>query len=150
MRILEVAPLIAPMDDRREQIGGALVLLADITAGLAARGHGVTLAAARGSHVRGADLADLGIVSTDLHPADLGRSAEDRPDDAAQTRAFAAVRVWLDAHDEQIDVVHAHAYDAPAFDLSAAVAARWCTRCTCRPTIGRSSPQLVARPALDS
>ena len=117
MRILEVAPLIAPIDDRREQIGGAQVLLADLTAGLAARGHGVTLAAARGSHVRGADLADLGIVSTDLHLADLGRSAEDRPDDAAQTRAFAAVRVWLDAHDEQIDVVHAHAYDAPAFDL---------------------------------
>ena len=117
MRIIEVAPLIAPIDDRKEQIGGAQVLLADLTAGLAARGHRVTLAAAQGSHVRGADLADLGILSSDLHPADLGRAAEGRPDDAAQWRAFAAVRAWLDAQDERIDAVHAHAYDAPAFDL---------------------------------
>lgn len=117
MRILEVAPLIAPIDDRTEQVGGAQVLLADLTAGLAARGHRVTLAAAEGSHVRGAVLADLGVTGTDLRPADLGGSAARRSDDAAQARAFATVRAWLEAHDGQIDVVHAHAYDAPAFDL---------------------------------
>ena len=117
MRILEVAPLIAPIDDRTEQIGGAQVLLADLAAGLAARGHRVTLAAARGSHVQGAALADLGIIGSDLRPAALGGSAGGRQDDAAQARAFAAVRLWLDGHAEQVDVVHAHAYDAPAFDV---------------------------------
>ena len=38
-----MAPLITPIDDRKEQVGGAQVLLADLTAGLAARGHRVTL-----------------------------------------------------------------------------------------------------------
>lgn len=117
MRILEVAPLIAPIDDREEQIGGAQVLLADLAAGLSTRGHKVTLAAAPGSHVQGVDLADLGTLSGDLRPADLGGSAEGRTDDAAQVHAFTAVRAWLDTHAAQIDVVHAHAYDAPAFDL---------------------------------
>jgi UDP-glucose:tetrahydrobiopterin glucosyltransferase len=119
VRILEVAPLVAPIDDRSEQIGGAQVLLADLAGGLAARGHRVTMAAARGSHVRGVELIDLGIDSSSLVPANLGGSAGARLDNAAQQRAFAAIRAWLDAHSEQIDVVHAHAYDAPAFELLA-------------------------------
>ncbi|MEA2662947.1 MAG: hypothetical protein QOH08_2519, partial [Chloroflexota bacterium] len=119
MRILEVAPLVAPIDDRGEQLGGAQVLLADLAAGLAARGHHVTLAAASGSHVRGVELADLGIDTRQLVPAGLGGPAGARADDVAQRAAFAAVRRWLDAHRERIDVVHAHAYDAPAFELLA-------------------------------
>lgn len=117
MRILEVAPLVSPIDDRRAQIGGAQAMLADLSGGLARRGHRVTLAAAPGSHVAGTTLADIPIDVTALRPADLGPTAGRRADEPQQRRAFAAVRAWLDAHAAEIDVVHAHAYDAPAFDL---------------------------------
>ena len=117
IRILEVAPFVAPIDDREAQIGGAQVLLADLASGLAVRGHRVTLAAARGSAVRGVTIVDLGIDADGLRPAGLGGQGGPRPDDAGQRRAFAAVRAWLDQHAGEIDVVHAHAYDAPAFDL---------------------------------
>ena len=108
---------MAPIDDRREPLGGAQVLLADLAGGLAARGHHVTLAAARGSHVRGVAIADLGVDGADLRPAGFGADAPPRADADGQRRAFAAVRAWLDAHAGEIDVVHAHAYDAQAFDL---------------------------------
>lgn len=108
---------MAPIDDRGAQIGGAQVLLADLASGLVARGHQVTLAAALGSAVRGVTIVDLGIDAADLQPAGLGEQGGPRPDDAGQRRAFAAVRAWLDRHAGEIDVVHAHAYDAPAFDL---------------------------------
>ncbi len=117
MRILEVAPFVAPIDDRGAQLGGAQVLLADLAGGLAARGHHVTMAAARGSHVRGVALADLGIDSADLRPASLDVGAPPRTDAEGQRRAFTAVRAWIEAHAGEIDVVHAHAYDAQAFDL---------------------------------
>ena len=117
IRILEVAPFVAPINDRGTQIGGAQVLLADLASGLAARGHRVTLAAARGSAVRGVRIADLDIDVADLQPAGFGQRSGPRPDDAGQRRAFGAVRAWLERHASEIDVVHAHAYDAPAFDL---------------------------------
>lgn len=115
LRIALVAPLVSPIDDATAQLGGAQVLLADLASGLAARGHEVTLLAARGSRVRGARVVDLGIDPSHFEAADLTRSRE-RPDDAAQRAGFAAVRTWLDAHASEWDVVHAHAYDAPAFD----------------------------------
>lgn len=117
MRILEVAPFVAPIDDRSAQLGGAQVLLADLAGGLAARGHHVTMAAARGSRVRGVALADLGVDSAGLRPASLDAGAAPRADAEGQRRAFGAVRAWLEVHAGEIDVVHAHAYDAQAFDL---------------------------------
>lgn len=110
-----MAPFVAPIDDRREQIGGAQVVLLELTRALAARGHAVTLAAADGSHVDRVRVAALGIDAGALQPADLLASGA-RRDEAAQRDAFARVRAWLDAHASEIDVVHAHAYDAPAFD----------------------------------
>ncbi|HEV8534736.1 MAG TPA: glycosyltransferase [Candidatus Limnocylindria bacterium] len=115
MRILEVAPFASPIDERREQLGGAQVLIADIARGLASRGHAVTLAAANGSQVEGAALADLDIDSARMRRADLGPTDAPRTDDIAQREAFARVREWLEAHTAEIDVAHAHAYDAPAF-----------------------------------
>jgi glycosyltransferase involved in cell wall biosynthesis len=115
VRILQVAPMVSPIDDRREPIGGAQVVLADLARGLAARGHDVTLAAADGSHLSGVRLAPLGIDSGSLRPASLAATDGVRADDAAQSRAFAAVRAWIDQHTSEIDLIHAHAYDAPAF-----------------------------------
>lgn len=116
MRILEVAPFASPVDERREQLGGAQILFADLAGGLAAAGHDVTIAAAIGSFVRGTTLAPLEIDSRSMRAADLGVTTGTREDDAAQARAFARVRSYVDEHAAELDVVHAHAYDAPAFD----------------------------------
>jgi glycosyltransferase involved in cell wall biosynthesis len=115
MRILEVAPFAAPIDEDRTELGGAQIILQDLTRGLAARGHEVTLVAASGSRVAGIELLDLGIDSSRMRRADLGPTAGPRADDPAQREAFARVRSWIDANVSAIDVVHAHAYDAPAF-----------------------------------
>ena len=115
MRVLEIAPLASPIDERRGQLGGAQVLFADLARGLAQRGHAVTLAAAEGSYVSDTTLAPLGLDSGLMRPAQLGATEGAREDDAAQREAFGRVRLWLDTHAGEIDVVHAHAYDAPAF-----------------------------------
>ncbi|MDE3100901.1 MAG: glycosyltransferase [Chloroflexota bacterium] len=115
MRIALVAPLVSPIDDERIPPGGAQALLADLAAGLASRGHRVTLLAASGSRVRGVETIDLGLDPARFVPAVLGRAAE-RSDDAAQRLAFALIARWLAEHRGGWDVVHAHAYDAPAFD----------------------------------
>lgn len=122
VRILQVAPLVAPLDDRVVQLGGAQVVVTELARRLARAGHEVALAAADGSFVEGVRLAPLGIDATRLERADLGKRAGARPDDAAEREAFGRVRAWLDAHLTDVDIVHAHAYDAPAFDLLAGAA----------------------------
>jgi glycosyltransferase involved in cell wall biosynthesis len=75
------------------------------------------LLAADGYSVRGADCPRLGIDAKRLAPADLSASAEaERPDVAEQRSAFGKVRDWCAAHAGSLDAVHAHAFDAPAFD----------------------------------
>ena len=115
MRVAIVAPLVAPIDDDGGQLGGAQVIVADLARGLAQRGHDVTLLAATGSRVEGARAIDLDIDADSLEPATFAPGAF-RVDDRAQASAFAKVRGWLDAHRRRIDVVHAHAFDAPAFE----------------------------------
>ena len=111
MRVAIVAPFVAAIDERRPQIGGAQAVIADLARGLAARGHAVTLIAPRGSRIDGVRLVDLGI--------DPDPRAALRPDAASaassQTAAFAAVGAWLDQRVASFDVVHSHAFDAPAF-----------------------------------
>lgn len=90
------------------------MLVADLAKGLARRGHIVTLLAPRGSRVPSVRIAHLEIDESALRPASFAPGAE-RSDDLAQATAFAAARAWLDAHARQFDLVHAHAFDAPAF-----------------------------------
>lgn len=111
MRVALVAPFVAPIDDRRSQIGGAQSVIADLARGLVARGHDVTLIAPRGSHVSSVAVVDLGI---DADPAAVLRTAATAPA-ASQVAAFAAVGGWLETHSARFDLVHAHAFDAPAF-----------------------------------
>ncbi len=115
MRILQVAPLVSPIDEGREPLGGAQVLVADLARALAERGHNVTLAAADGSHLSGVRLAPLGIDSQTLRAASFSQNHRERGDEALQARAFERVRAWIDERAGDIDLVHAHAYDAPAF-----------------------------------
>ncbi len=100
---------------RPAQLGGAQAFVSDLAAGLARRGHDVTLYCAEGSDVPGVKL------STVPRPADAtaslvmpgGRPARSMP---GVTRAFGAMFDSIAAG--SFDAVSQHAFDAPAFDLA--------------------------------
>lgn len=120
MKIALVAPLVTRIGGTQVPPGGAQALLADLAAGLAARGHRVLLLATSGSRVTGVESVDLGLDADRFVPAVLATAAA-RQDDEAQRDAFARIARWLIAHRDAWDVVHAHAYDAPAFDALSAL-----------------------------
>ena len=104
-----VAPFVAAIDDQAAQIGGAQAVVADLARGLAARGHAVTVLAPRGSRIAGTTVVDLGIAAdpgSALRPGAGERSA-------AMAHAFGRVSEWVAS--VAADVVHGHAFDAPAF-----------------------------------
>ena len=107
MRVALVAPFVSVVDERAAHIGGAQAVVADLARGLARRGHAVTLVAPRGSFVSGVTVVDLGI---DADPA--AALGQDRRG-TSQDDAFAAVATWLGSR--SFDLIHAHAFDAPAF-----------------------------------
>lgn len=108
MRVALVAPFVAAIDERAPQLGGAQSVVLDLARGLASRGHHVTLVAPRGSQVRGVQIVDLGLAAEPR--AAVGADAEP----ASQIPVFAAVGEWLAAR--TFDIVHSHAFDAPAFE----------------------------------
>jgi UDP-glucose:tetrahydrobiopterin glucosyltransferase len=126
VRIALLAPLVSPLAP--PFLGGAQALLYDLAAGLASRGHDVTLYAADGSHVPGVRIVPTGIDSAHLamgrfRPAANASLREMITDsDLANTplaRAFARAYDLIAAHAGEHDLLHAHAYDWAAFALSA-------------------------------
>lgn len=137
MRIALLAPLVSPIAP--PFLGGAQALLYDLAAGLAARGHDVSLYAADGSNVPGVRMVPLDVDSSTLTPARFaaeGDAALEMPEGAADaeeddwdttdlhapdeavyrsTYAFLWAFRALDAHAGEYDLLHAHAYDRPAF-----------------------------------
>jgi hypothetical protein len=89
VRIALVAPLVTPISDRETPIGGAQAFVVDLTHALQGAGHTVTLLAAEGSHVAGAEVPALGIDSRRLTPArfDLDTVARVRSDLEEQRQA---------------------------------------------------------------
>ena len=129
MRIALVAPLVSPIAP--PYLGGAQALLADLARGLAQRGHEVTLYAAEGSDVPGVRVLTLGIDSKALRPArfyrDSAASADGeripdmlRPDERKLLPSYAFLHVFraLVNHADEYDLVHAHAFDWPAYAYS--------------------------------
>lgn len=113
MRIAVVASPVTPL--RPAQLGGAQAFIADLAAGLARRGHAVTLHCAEGSLVPGVRLVTV--------PAPLDAAAAlVMPGGAApppSTGVAAALQAMFDGiAAEPVDVISQHAFDAPAFDLS--------------------------------
>ncbi len=130
MRIALVAPLISPIAP--PFLGGAQALLADLAAGLAERGHHVTLFAASGSaiHAPGVVVRDVGINSRRLRPArffeaDASAAGQSEPSDPSFFRsvdAFRRVFTLLQQELSAYDLIHAHAFDWPAFAFGALLA----------------------------
>jgi UDP-glucose:tetrahydrobiopterin glucosyltransferase len=147
MRIALIAPLVSPIAP--PYLGGAQALLADLAAGLARRGHQVTLFAASGSAVSapGVVVRDLGIDSSLLTPArfdgpesankfaakgvppatpspapDGGDAGATDPGFFPSAHAFLRVFSQLQRELDRFDLVHAHAFDWPAFAYGALIA----------------------------
>ncbi len=116
LRIAVLAPLVSPIAE--PQLGGSQALLADLSRGLAGRGHEVQVFAASGSRIEGVEVVDTGVDSEALR-ASLFRVGGPAPDPAPAREAFErAVAMVAGAAP---DVVHAHAFDAPAVAAVAAL-----------------------------
>lgn len=112
-----LAPLIAPI--REPQIGGVATFLTDLALGLAGAGVEVTLYAPSGSHLDGVTVVDTGVDASELRDtlfrplAPGGASGEGlRRSSAAFQLAYRLIA--RGGH----DLVHNHAFDAPAVRLA--------------------------------
>ena len=122
MKIAIMAPLVTAI--REPQLGGSQAFVADLARGLAGRGHDVDVYAASGSRIDGVELIDTGVDPRALAgtlyralgapgaPRALGSATGDAAAEAAFATAFAAVR------SSRYDVIHNHAFDAPAIRLA--------------------------------
>jgi glycosyltransferase involved in cell wall biosynthesis len=121
-----MAPLVTAI--REPQRGGSQAFVSDLARGLAGRGHEVHVYAASGSEIPGVEVIDTGIdprsLAGTLYRAfgpSAGERAEAGPAAAAAESAFrtayAATRMT------RYDVIHNHAFDAPAIRLATALQA---------------------------
>jgi glycosyltransferase involved in cell wall biosynthesis len=110
MRIALVAPLVSAI--REPQRGGSQAFVSDLARGLTARGHDVDLYCASGSQVSGVQVVDTGIDPESLAATVYRASGPAANGGAAAETAFAAV--YDAVSDTEYDVVHNHAFDAPA------------------------------------
>jgi len=121
VKIAVLAPLVTAI--REPQRGGSQAFVSDLARGLAGRGHEVHVYAASGSEIPGVEVIDTGIDPRSLAGTFYrasGPSAEAAEEagaaaESAFTTAYAAMRAT------RYDVVHNHAFDAPAVTLATAL-----------------------------
>ena len=118
MDIALLAPLVAPI--RQPYLGGAQALLRDLAVSLAARGHTVTLYAAQGSDpvtLPDVTLTEIAVDAARVRPSDFAAppDAKAAPVDPAVEHAFAHACDLIGARVPRHMLLHAHAYDGPAF-----------------------------------
>ena len=119
MRLALIAPLVAPI--REPNCGGAQSFLADLATGLANRGHEVDVFAASQSEIDGANVVDVGVDASTLQGFLYRADASPHIDPAPFTAAYA--RVFDALGERSYDVVHNHAFDAPAIRGATDIAA---------------------------
>lgn len=115
MRIAIVAPLVTTI--REPQRGGSQSIVADLALGLQARGHEVHVYAATGSQIPGVTVIDTGIDPAELRDCLYRAGATSRFDGVATEDAFSTV--YAAVRRGSYDIVHNHAFDAPAIRLAA-------------------------------
>lgn len=114
MKIAIVAPLVSAI--REPQGGGSQAFVADLSRGLDGRGHEVHVYAATGSEIPGVTVIDTGVDPRSVE-ATLYRAADPAPrDPGAATAAF--VSAYSAVQEIRYDVIHNHAFDAPAISLA--------------------------------
>ena len=125
MKIALLAPLVSAI--REPQRGGSQAFVSDLARGLAGRGHDVHVYAASGSQIPGVEVIDTGVDPRSLastlyrafgpapgEPEEPGPAAAGTAESAFAT-AYAAMQV------SEYDVIHNHAFDAPAVRLATAL-----------------------------
>jgi glycosyltransferase involved in cell wall biosynthesis len=112
-----VAPLVSAI--REPQGGGSQAFVADLARGLAGRGHEVHVYAATGSEIPGVTVIDTGVDPGSLAATLYRAAGPPAPDPAAAAPAFASA--YSAVRETRYDVIHNHAFDAPAISLAAAL-----------------------------
>jgi UDP-glucose:tetrahydrobiopterin glucosyltransferase len=121
MKIALVAPLVSPITP--PFIGGAQAMVADLAQGLFHRGHHVTLFAREGSFIPGVPIEQIPVPES-VRPSDFSVASQERSVDPgffAQANLFLELFLQLRLRKHEFDVIHAHAFDWPAFACSAFV-----------------------------
>jgi glycosyltransferase involved in cell wall biosynthesis len=129
MKIAIMAPLVTAI--REPQRGGSQTFVSDLARGLAGRGHDVHVYAASGSEIPGVEVIDTGVdpgaLAGTLYRASgpsAGEPGVAGPVAAAGAAAESAFSTaYLAMRATRYDVVHNHAFDAPAVRLAAALRA---------------------------
>jgi glycosyltransferase involved in cell wall biosynthesis len=131
MKIAIMSPLVTAI--REPQLGGSQAFVSDLARGLASRGHDVHVYAASGSEIPGVEVIDTGIdprsLAATLYRArgtSAGESAAPglaEPDLAAAAAESAFTTAYLAMRASRYDVIHNHAFDAPAVRLAMALQA---------------------------
>jgi len=128
MKIALMAPLVTAI--REPQAGGSQAFVSDLARGLARRGHEVHVYAASGSRIPGVEIVDTGIDPASLagtlyraFESSARPPAQDGPAVAAAAAESAFTTAYAAMGDTGYDVVHNHAFDAPAIRLAAALRA---------------------------
>jgi glycosyltransferase involved in cell wall biosynthesis len=122
MKIAIMAPLVTAI--REPQRGGSQAFVSDLARGLTGRGHEVHVYAASGSEIPGVEVIDTGVDPGAL-AGTLYRAAgtvSEAPADARPEAVAAAESAFSTAYSavarSRYDVVHNHAFDAPAVRLA--------------------------------
>jgi glycosyltransferase involved in cell wall biosynthesis len=119
MKVAIAAPLVSAI--REPQRGGSQAFVCDLARGLVARGHDVDLYCASGSEVPGVHVIDTDVDPEALSATLFRASGPAVGGLAAAEAAFAAVYERM--HSVDCDVVHNHAFDAPAISLASGLRA---------------------------
>jgi glycosyltransferase involved in cell wall biosynthesis len=124
VKIAIMAPLVTAI--REPQVGGSQAFVSDLAGGLASRGHDVHVYAAAGSEIPGVDVIDTGIDPRSL-AGTLYRAFETSASGSeatGPTRTESAFSIAYGAMQAiRYDVIHNHAFDAPAVHLATALQA---------------------------
>lgn len=118
MRIALVAPLVTTI--AQPFVGGSQAVVADLAKGLLERGHSVTLFAREGSYIAGVPIEEIAVPER-VTPSNFSVPGQERPTDGgffAQANIFLDLFLGLRRRQSEFDLVHAHAFDWPAFSGS--------------------------------
>jgi glycosyltransferase involved in cell wall biosynthesis len=116
VKIAIMAPLVTAI--REPQQGGSQAFVSDLARGLAGRGHGVHVYAASGSQIPGVEVIDTGVDSRSLAGTLYRAFRSAAPEPAEAEAAFASA--YDGVQKVRYDVIHNHAFDAPAVRLAPA------------------------------
>jgi len=116
MKIAIIAPLVSAI--REPQGGGSQAFVSDLARGLAGRGHDVHVYAATGSQIPAVTVIDTGVDPGSLLATRYRASGPAAAGTAADAAVSAFAAVYAKVSEDQYDVVHNHAFDAPAIGLA--------------------------------